>query len=314
MTAASAMWNTKSPFGSKDRLSAPDNHSLPDLPGPELDPARHAQNLRRRTSHEVKREEESLHTRPEPGTMVPRKRRRPSRRVFRRWALYLVLLALAYMLLIRLNEAHREALEDTLLSSRDAISRGLASAGIVSWTPRVCHFVSPVEAYGEDLRALRRIVADQEGFDLVFPPDITTANTNMSHRHQWSSTGHLVISDEPAQPHPIPVLLARAEKQWKDLRARQSRNLGEAVKEYERRYKRKPPRGFDVWWRAVEEVDAILPDEYDRINMDLAPFFALPKKEMRRRMEMVQAMNETFTIEVLNGQVSVRVGLAHGLR
>jgi len=54
-----------------------------------------------------------------------------------------------------------------------------------------------------------------------------------------------------------------------------------------------------------------LPDEYDRINLDLAPFFALPKEEMRRRMAMVEHMVETFTLIVRNGNVDIQVGQPH---
>lgn len=51
----------------------------------------------------------------------------------------------------------------------------------------------------------------------------------------------------------------------------------------------------------------VLPDEYDRINLDLAPFFALPRHEMRRRMEMVEQMKETFTLVVKDGVVEVQI-------
>ncbi len=53
--------------------------------------------------------------------------------------------------------------------------------------------------------------------------------------------------------------------------------------------------------------DLVLPDEYDRINLDLAPFFALPKEEMKRRMEMVESMAETFTLIVEDGMVDIQV-------
>lgn len=53
----------------------------------------------------------------------------------------------------------------------------------------------------------------------------------------------------------------------------------------------------------------VLPDEYDRINLDLAPFLALPKSEMMRRMEMVDNMAETFTLVVRNGSVDIEVRL-----
>ena len=51
----------------------------------------------------------------------------------------------------------------------------------------------------------------------------------------------------------------------------------------------------------------VLPDEYDRINLDLAPFFALPKGEMKRRMKMVEEMPETFTLVVKDGRVNVQI-------
>jgi beta-1,2-xylosyltransferase len=53
--------------------------------------------------------------------------------------------------------------------------------------------------------------------------------------------------------------------------------------------------------------DLVLPDEYDRINLDLAPFFALPKGEMKRRMGMVEGMKETFTLVIENGRVEIQV-------
>jgi len=62
--------------------------------------------------------------------------------------------------------------------------------------------------------------------------------------------------------------------------------------------------------------DLVLPDEYDRINLDLAPFFALPRAEMKRRTEMVELMKETFTLNVTDGEVSIQIldegGLAYG--
>jgi hypothetical protein len=62
-----------------------------------------------------------------------------------------------------------------------------------------------------------------------------------------------------------------------------------------------------MWWDYAMIHDLVLPDEYDRINLDLAPFFALPRAEMKRRMEMVEQMNETFTIIVTGGQVDIQI-------
>lgn len=166
----------------------------------------------------------------------------------------------------------------------------------------LCQFWSTMDAYRRDLDRLHT----------MFPPNASTASPprappHSHHRHLYSSTGHLLVSDRADAPHPIPVLLGLGEKRWEELLSRQSRTLEEAVQEYNRRYGRQPPKGFDVWWEYAMLHNLVLPDEYDRINLDLAPFFALPRDEMRRRMEMVEEMKETFTILITNGEVEVQI-------
>jgi beta-1,2-xylosyltransferase len=163
-----------------------------------------------------------------------------------------------------------------------------------------CQFWSTMDAYKRDLDRLRA----------MFPSDSTSHprdRTHSHHGHLYSSTGHLLISDRPDAPHPIPTLLGLGEKRWEELLSRQSRTLEEAVQEYTRRYGRNPPKGFDVWWDYAMLHDLVLPDEYDRINLDLAPFFALPRDEMRRRMEMVEQMKETFTLIIRGGNVDIEI-------
>lgn len=183
----------------------------------------------------------------------------------------------------------------------------------------LCRFVSPVEAYQRDLKRLRRRRAFDETFDpLAHPHPANISGTPLHppplshHRHAhhtYSPTGHLLVSSEPDAPHPIPLLLALGEKRWEELLSRQSRTLEEAVTEYQRRYGRRPPKGFDIWWEFAMLHNLVLPDEYDRINLDLAPFFALPKSEMKRRMQMVEDMAETFTLVIADGRVDIQVCL-----
>mgnify|MGYP001605464646 FL=1 len=58
---------------------------------------------------------------------------------------------------------------------------------------------------------------------------------------------------EPVAPslknrvHPIAYLVQEAEEKWNALLERQSQTLFQAVVEYQRRYGRKPPLGFDAW-------------------------------------------------------------------
>ncbi|KAK4054416.1 hypothetical protein OIV83_000910 [Microbotryomycetes sp. JL201] len=112
--------------------------------------------------------------------------------------------------------------------------------------------------------------------------------------------------------HPIPQLIKDAETAWTTLVSKQSSTLKQAFKEYRRRYRRNPPRGFDQWWRFVVENQVQLPDEYDQIDHDILPFLSLSSKEMRRRQRLVNPStanddekSQTFVIRVENGQVEV---------
>lgn len=48
--------------------------------------------------------------------------------------------------------------------------------------------------------------------------------------------------------HPISYLIKEAEEEWEAVLQRQSQTLFQAVVEYQRRYHRKPPLGFDSWY------------------------------------------------------------------
>lgn len=63
------------------------------------------------------------------------------------------------------------------------------------------------------------------------------------------------------QLHPITYLIQEAETKWNAMLGRQSRTLEEAVEEYERRYKRPPPLGFDAWWEFAADNSVVLVDE-----------------------------------------------------
>lgn len=95
-------------------------------------------------------------------------------------------------------------------------------------------------------------------------------------------------SAPPLTEHPIPQLMTAAEDAYRAKLARQSTSLGEAVAEYRRRYGRDPPKGFDRWyWYAVKHK-FVLKDEFDAIDEDLRPFWALSGQELRRRVDQVR--------------------------
>lgn len=64
-------------------------------------------------------------------------------------------------------------------------------------------------------------------------------------KHKFRSDGLLHVNLEGA--HPIFELISRAEKEWEAKLRSASKTFKEVVQEYKRRYKRAPPKGFDLW-------------------------------------------------------------------
>jgi len=88
--------------------------------------------------------------------------------------------------------------------------------------------------------------------------------------------------------HPIPKLMEEAEARFREKLARQSTTLKAAVAEYQRRYKRPPPKGFDAWWKFAQRHDVLLVDEYDGLMEDLEPFWQLSGAELLNRTRAVR--------------------------
>ncbi|KAK7441566.1 hypothetical protein VKT23_016558 [Stygiomarasmius scandens] len=92
--------------------------------------------------------------------------------------------------------------------------------------------------------------------------------------HHFNPNGLLEVN--PLSPtHPILTLIEQAQQEWAEKHARASTTLESAVVEYERRYNRPPPRGFDKWWGYVEKHEVLLPDEYDQIYSDLEHYWGV---------------------------------------
>lgn len=64
-------------------------------------------------------------------------------------------------------------------------------------------------------------------------------------QHKYRSDGLLQVNMEGA--HPIFELISRAEKEWEAKLRGASKTFREVVQEYKKRYKRAPPKGFDLW-------------------------------------------------------------------
>lgn len=88
--------------------------------------------------------------------------------------------------------------------------------------------------------------------------------------------------------HPIPNLMEEAETKYRNMLSRQSTSLTQSVAEYQRRYGRPPPKGFDQWWDFAMDNDFVMIDEFDSLMGDLEPFWQLPPEEIRRRTSQVR--------------------------
>ena len=85
--------------------------------------------------------------------------------------------------------------------------------------------------------------------------------------------------------HPIELLVGDAESRAAEMIDRQSGTVREAVSEYEKRYNRRPPPGFDKWFQIAQEEEYVLVDEFDTIMESMEPFWGVPPSELRSRVE-----------------------------
>ncbi|PSK58596.1 hypothetical protein B9Z65_6611 [Elsinoe australis] len=103
--------------------------------------------------------------------------------------------------------------------------------------------------------------------------------------------------------HPIDDLRSEARREHDALIAKQSYTLQTAEHAYLGRRGRRPPPGFDKWFRYAQEHNAVIVEEFfDRIYDDLNPFWAVPPIEMRK-----PASEWFFRISVRNGNVTKRM-------
>ncbi|EEB89018.1 hypothetical protein MPER_12940 [Moniliophthora perniciosa FA553] len=110
--------------------------------------------------------------------------------------------------------------------------------------------------------------------------------------HHYRDDG--LVEVNPEAPHPIFELIKRAEEAWTTKLQTASTSLEEAVGEYKRRYKRKPPKGFDKWRVGLHDVQ--LPDEYDQIYHDLEPFWGINPKDLQEFQNANEEKKDSYTL------------------
>ncbi|KAM5351410.1 hypothetical protein ACJ41O_004133 [Fusarium nematophilum] len=83
--------------------------------------------------------------------------------------------------------------------------------------------------------------------------------------------------------HPIKYLVSNAQREFEEVRARQSRTLDDAVREYRRRYGMPPPPHFDKWFQFAKDNGVKMIDEFDTIYDLITPFWGLKPRTIRGR-------------------------------
>lgn len=107
-------------------------------------------------------------------------------------------------------------------------------------------------------------------------------------------------ASDTAGDHPIDELIRLAEKNFREVLAKESTTVAQAAKAYRERRGRHPPPGFDKWFEFAQENDAIIVEDFfDRIYHDLNPFWGLDPKLIRK-----EAWDFEMTINIRNHNAS----------
>jgi hypothetical protein len=79
----------------------------------------------------------------------------------------------------------------------------------------------------------------------------------------------------------------------------QSKTLLQAVKEYQRRYKRSPPHGFQKWFEYAQAVESKYIDDFDTIEESLAPFWSLSGNQILDRIKSTVQTGDSHLAEFI---------------
>jgi hypothetical protein len=139
-----------------------------------------------------------------------------------------------------------------------------------------------------------------------------SANPILAQTQKWTTASSSVIrskflrakaqAPKPPIHHPIPKLMADAREKYDNLLRKQSKTLDQAVAEYKKRYGRKPPKGFDEWYKFAKDNNAIIIDEYDQLVRDLEPYWQFTGKDVRKRCIDVGYLPSVDLVRIENGQ------------
>ncbi|KAI7363114.1 glycosyltransferase family 90 protein [Hortaea werneckii] len=109
----------------------------------------------------------------------------------------------------------------------------------------------------------------------------------------------------PKPNHPIDSLIARAEREFDELLAKETHTVHDAAAAYRERRGRQPPPHFDQWFAFAQNHSTVMVEDFwDQIYHDLAPFWGVPAKTIRE-----QANDFLHRISVRNGNTTQRTDI-----
>lgn len=222
------------------------------------------------------------------------------RRRARTTALCFVVLIIITISLFKGHSSDLSVYEEAGSNNAGRVSRFLEV--VTPWTRERPVYTSPHPAVDPEATGIDKIPEvpptlqenDEDAFSGTDAVDSAADPEQNVPKHTWDGNGLLVVN--PNAPHPIYELVHRAEAQWNEKQKRASKTIEQAVKEYKRRYKRSPPKGFDHWWNYVQKHNVHLPDEYDQIYRDLEPYWGIDPHDLQAAQAEIEATSDTFTL------------------
>ena len=85
------------------------------------------------------------------------------------------------------------------------------------------------------------------------------------------------------------------------------------VRDYQTRWGRPPPPGFDIWYQFATDRDSKVLTEFDQINEDLKPFWGIEPAVLRERVAKVAGNegNDFALIRIREMKAEIAVAPQH---
>ena len=115
---------------------------------------------------------------------------------------------------------------------------------------------------------------------------------------------------------PIDDFIDQATIQSQEWLAQASRgmSLDIAIEHYSKRYGRRPPPGFDNWYRYATQRSSYVIDDFDTLYHDLKPFWGVPPADVRKLTEQATTDQATNVAKIIirNGEAKAASPISPG--